>query len=84
MLSQGEHVDRVLIARALASSPIPLLLDELATGLGVAASEPLLQTIDQLRTGHPSTAFVIITHGRQRLPGEPRVSSRASRTDPSK
>jgi iron complex transport system ATP-binding protein len=67
VLSQGER-GRALIARALMSSPRLLLLDEPATGLDVAAREHLLETVDALRSRHPSLGSVMVTHHLEDLP----------------
>jgi iron complex transport system ATP-binding protein len=66
-LSQGER-GRALIARALASDPRLLLLDEPATGLDVAAREQLLETIDDVHAAHPDLASVLVTHHLEELP----------------
>lgn len=66
-LSQGER-GRALIARALASDPQLLLLDEPATGLDVAAREQLLETIDDVHAARPDLASVLVTHHLEELP----------------
>ncbi|WP_368496485.1 ABC transporter ATP-binding protein [Herbiconiux sp. A18JL235] len=66
-LSQGER-GRTLIARALMTDPELLLLDEPSTGLDVAAREQLLDTLDVVRTAHPSLASVLVTHHLEELP----------------
>ncbi|MEB3370832.1 ABC transporter ATP-binding protein [Saccharopolyspora mangrovi] len=66
-LSQGER-GRALIARALMPQPRLLLLDEPATGLDLAAREQLLTSLEDLRTGHPRLATVLVTHHLEELP----------------
>lgn len=66
-LSQGER-GRALIARALASAPRLLLLDEPMTGLDVAAREQLLETIDALAHRDPGLASILVTHHLEDLP----------------
>ncbi|RRO20558.1 ATP-binding cassette domain-containing protein [Saccharopolyspora rhizosphaerae] len=66
-LSQGER-GRALIARALMPQPRLLLLDEPATGLDLAAREQLLTSLEDLRTGHPELATVLVTHHLEELP----------------
>lgn len=66
-LSQGER-GRVLIARALISSPKLLLFDEPCTGLDVAAREQLLETIDSLTCTQPQMASILVTHHLEELP----------------
>lgn len=66
-LSQGER-GRTLIARALMPQPRLLLLDELTTGLDLAAREQLLDSLDVLREEHPELATVLVTHHLEELP----------------
>jgi iron complex transport system ATP-binding protein len=66
-LSQGER-GRALIARALASDPRLLLLDEPTTGLDVAAREQLLDTVDLLSQTHSRLTSVLVTHHLEELP----------------
>ncbi|OEH84184.1 molybdenum ABC transporter ATP-binding protein [Desulfuribacillus stibiiarsenatis] len=60
-LSQGER-QRILIARALMSSPKLLILDEPCTGLDVFAREHLLSTIDQLAKKEDAPTLLYVTH----------------------
>ncbi len=66
-LSQGER-GRSLVARALATEPELLLLDEPTTGLDVAAREQLLETLDDLAATHPEITTVLVTHHLEELP----------------
>lgn len=66
-MSQGER-GRTLIARALMPDPPLVLLDEPSTGLDVAAREQLLTTLDDLRTSHPETSTLMVTHHFEELP----------------
>ncbi len=58
-LSEGEK-QKVVIARALISSPEILILDEPCSGLDIFAREQLLSTIGQIsdRTGAPTLIYV--------------------------
>ncbi|MEX3505612.1 anchored repeat-type ABC transporter ATP-binding subunit [Corynebacterium sp. LK2510] len=58
-LSGGQR-QRVLVARALATRPRILLLDEPFTGLDIPSSERLLELFDQLAAA--GTAIVMSTH----------------------
>jgi iron complex transport system ATP-binding protein len=58
-MSTGE-VRRVLIARALVTSPDALVLDEPTTGLDVVARHRFLETIRQV--ARQGTTIVLITH----------------------
>ncbi len=60
-LSQGEK-QKVLIARALMSSPQLLILDEPCSGLDVFSREHLLQTIDSLAQDEKSPTLIYVTH----------------------
>lgn len=66
-LSQGER-GRTLIARALATRPDLLLLDEPTTGLDLGAREMLLSTLDRLASEEPALATVLVTHHLEELP----------------
>ena len=60
-LSQGEK-QKVLIARALMSSPKLLILDEPCAGLDVFSREHLLKTIDKLAIEPSSPSLIYVTH----------------------
>jgi iron complex transport system ATP-binding protein len=68
-LSSGERV-RSLIARALASRPKLLLLDEPTAGLDLLAREQILATVQSLfdRAGQRAPTVVMITHHVEELP----------------
>ena len=60
-LSQGEK-QKVLIARALMSSPELLILDEPCTGLDIFAREYLLEMIDRLARKKDGPNLIYVTH----------------------
>ncbi|MCR2803159.1 ABC transporter ATP-binding protein [Paenibacillus soyae] len=60
-LSQGER-QRVLIGRALMSSPKLLILDEPCTGLDVFARESLLSMVEALANEEQAPTMVYVTH----------------------
>jgi iron complex transport system ATP-binding protein len=66
-LSQGER-QRVRIARALASDPALLLLDEPFAGLDVGARERLLADLDGLLADPAGPTVVLVTHHLEELP----------------
>jgi iron complex transport system ATP-binding protein len=66
-LSQGER-QRVRIARALASDPSLLLLDEPFAGLDVGARERLLTDLDRLLADPAGPTVVLVTHHLEELP----------------
>ena len=61
VLSQGER-QRVLIARALMSSPALLILDEPCAGLDPAAREHFLDFLDRLGRKRKAPSLVLVTH----------------------
>ena len=70
-LSGGQQ-QRLCIARALATSPEVLLMDEPCSALGPAANARVEELIGKLRTDH---AIVIVTHSMQQAA---RVSQRVA------
>ncbi len=66
-LSQGER-QRVRIARALASGPALLLLDEPFAGLDLGGREQLLGVLDTLLTGTEGPTVVLVAHHLEELP----------------
>jgi iron complex transport system ATP-binding protein len=68
-LSSGERV-RSLVARALASRPKLLLLDEPTAGLDLLAREQLLATIQAVTSSPSAPTVVLITHHVEELPPE--------------
>lgn len=61
VLSQGER-QRVLIGRALMSSPRVLILDEPCAGLDPAAREHFLQFLQRLGSRKNAPTLVLVTH----------------------
>ena len=59
-MSSGEQV-KVLIARALMTSPELMILDEPSVYLDIAGREFLLNTIDELAAAHPELTIIFIT-----------------------
>lgn len=60
-LSQGEK-QKVLIARALMSSPRLLILDEPCTGLDIFAKEQLLNMVERLAGEKNGPTLIYVTH----------------------
>jgi iron complex transport system ATP-binding protein len=66
-LSQGER-QRVRIARALASGPDLLLLDEPFAGLDLGGRESLLHDLDRLLADPTGPTVVLVTHHLEEVP----------------
>ena len=66
-LSQGER-QRVRIARALASDPDLLLLDEPFAGLDLGGRERLLADLDRLMSAADGPTVVLVTHHLEEIP----------------
>jgi iron complex transport system ATP-binding protein len=66
-LSTGEQ-RRVLMARAMASQPELLVLDEATAGLDLLAREQLLASVDRLLQDRPDLTLLVVTHHLEELP----------------
>jgi iron complex transport system ATP-binding protein len=66
-MSEGEK-KRVLIARALMSSPDLLLLDEPGSGLDLGARERLVDSLASLAASPDATPVVLVTHHVEEIP----------------
>lgn len=60
-LSQGEK-QKVLIGRAVISSPRILIMDEPCAGLDLVSREQLLSSVAVLGTQHPAPSIIFVTH----------------------
>lgn len=61
VLSQGEQ-QRVLIARALLAEPSLLVLDEVCSGLDVAAREQVVASLERLAADPDAPTMLLVTH----------------------
>lgn len=66
-LSSGER-QRVLLARALVSSPALLLFDEPNAGLDLGGREDLIDSLDALAAANSELATVLVTHHVEDIP----------------
>lgn len=66
-LSTGEQ-RRALIARAIATQPDMLVLDEATAGLDLLAREQFLACVDQLLDQQPEMTLLVVTHHLDELP----------------
>jgi iron complex transport system ATP-binding protein len=68
-MSTGEQ-RRVLVARAMATLPELLVLDEATAGLDLLAREQLLASVDRLASDRPDLTILVVTHHLEELPRE--------------
>lgn len=66
-LSSGEQ-QRVLLARALMTEPIALLLDEPTARLDLGGRENLIQLLQTFAIGNPKLPSVVVTHHADEIP----------------
>ena len=66
-LSSGEQ-QRVLLARALMTDPIALLLDEPTARLDLGGRENLIQLLQSFATDNPQLPSVVVTHHVDEIP----------------
>jgi iron complex transport system ATP-binding protein len=64
-MSTGE-ARRILIARALVTPPLALVLDEPTTGLDVAARDQFLASVEAV--GRHGTTLIVVTHHVEEIP----------------
>lgn len=67
LLSSGE-VQRVLMARALMTSPIAILLDEPTARLDLGGREHVVKILDEFSQKHPQLPTVTVTHHVDEIP----------------
>jgi len=68
-LSTGEQA-KVLIARALISSPELVILDEPTVGLDIAARAEIVKEMDRLLESENSPTLIVVSHHLDELPGK--------------
>ena len=66
-LSSGE-LQRVLLARALMTDPIAILLDEPSARLDLGGREQLVRILDDFSRDNPSLPIVLVTHHVDEIP----------------
>ncbi|MBY0585582.1 ATP-binding cassette domain-containing protein [bacterium] len=66
-LSTGEQ-RRVLVARALTTTPELLVLDEATAGLDLLAREEFLASVERMLTQQPGVTLLVVTHHLEDLP----------------
>lgn len=67
LLSSGE-LQRVLMARALMTSPIAILLDEPTARLDLGGREHVVRILDEFSQRHPQLPTVTVTHHVDEIP----------------